>query len=125
MIRGERNRCDISDNLFSPPPRRLQPDPERAFVPPFKISTPVVLPVWVFGAMKVPLWCLVVLLVCLFTPGRSDCQGQCAACGLLLQQQQKQQLQQAFNVMVSVRVPRGSRHDSLVIRASALSACLN
>ncbi|AWP19682.1 putative proenkephalin-A-like [Scophthalmus maximus] len=48
--------------------------------------------------MKIPVWCLLVLLACLFTPGRSDCQGQCAACGLLLQQQQ--QLQQAFNTMV-------------------------
>nr|XP_019947217.1 PREDICTED: proenkephalin-A-like isoform X1 [Paralichthys olivaceus] len=48
--------------------------------------------------MKIPLWCLVVLLACLFTPGRSDCQGQCAACSMLLQQQQ--QLQQAFNTMM-------------------------
>ncbi|XP_034435933.1 prepronociceptin b [Hippoglossus hippoglossus] len=48
--------------------------------------------------MKIPLWCLVVLLACLFTPGRSDCQGQCAACSLLLQQHQ--QLQQAFNTMM-------------------------
>ncbi|KAM3861217.1 prepronociceptin b [Diretmus argenteus] len=45
--------------------------------------------------MKTPLWCLVVLLACLFTPGCSDCQGECVACGLLLQQQQ-----QAFNTMV-------------------------
>ncbi|CAJ1077206.1 prepronociceptin b [Xyrichtys novacula] len=48
--------------------------------------------------MKIPLWFLVVLLASLFTPGRSDCQGECVACGLLLQQQQ--QLQQAFNTMV-------------------------
>ncbi|XP_034555002.1 prepronociceptin b [Notolabrus celidotus] len=46
--------------------------------------------------MKIPLWFLVVLLASLFTPGRSDCQGDCVACGLLLQQQQ----QQAFNTMV-------------------------
>ncbi|XP_008335391.1 prepronociceptin b [Cynoglossus semilaevis] len=63
--------------------------------------------------MKVPLWCLVVLLVCLFTPGRSDCQGQCAACGLLLQQQQKQQLQQAFNVMVCLLECEGHVSSSL------------
>ncbi|XP_068199015.1 prepronociceptin b [Antennarius striatus] len=47
--------------------------------------------------MKIPLWYLVVLLACLFTSGCSDCQGECVACGLLLQQQQ---LQQAFNTMV-------------------------
>ncbi|KAI3364071.1 hypothetical protein L3Q82_010902 [Scortum barcoo] len=47
--------------------------------------------------MKIPLWYLLVLLACLFTPGRSDCQADCVACGLLLQQQQ---LQQAFNAMV-------------------------
>ncbi|XP_054617286.1 prepronociceptin-like [Dunckerocampus dactyliophorus] len=48
--------------------------------------------------MKIPLWCLLVLLPCLFNPGRSDCQGECVACGLLLQEQQ--QLHQAFNTMV-------------------------
>uniref|UniRef100_UPI0037E85B61 prepronociceptin b n=1 Tax=Semicossyphus pulcher TaxID=241346 RepID=UPI0037E85B61 len=48
--------------------------------------------------MKIPLWYLVVLLACLITTGRSDCQGECVACGLLMQQQQ--QLQQAFNTMV-------------------------
>ncbi|KAM6992582.1 prepronociceptin b [Tautogolabrus adspersus] len=47
--------------------------------------------------MKIPLWYLVVLLASLFSPGRSDCQGECVACGLLMQQQQ---LQQAFNTMV-------------------------
>ncbi|KAI4802183.1 hypothetical protein KUCAC02_020037 [Chaenocephalus aceratus] len=47
--------------------------------------------------MKIPLWYLAVLLACLFTPGRSDCPGDCVACGLLLEQQQ---LQQAFNTMV-------------------------
>ncbi|XP_068610102.1 prepronociceptin b [Brachionichthys hirsutus] len=47
--------------------------------------------------MKIPLWYLVVLLACLFTSGCSDCQGECVACGLLLQ---RQQLQQAFNTMV-------------------------
>lgn len=51
--------------------------------------------------MKISLCYLVVLLACLFTPGRSDCQGECAACGLLVQQQQQLQLQQAFNTMVS------------------------
>ncbi|XP_074541598.1 prepronociceptin b [Halichoeres trimaculatus] len=49
--------------------------------------------------MKIPLWFLVVLLGSLFTPGCSDCQGECVACGLLLQQQQQQQ-HQAFNTMV-------------------------
>ncbi|CAN9507793.1 unnamed protein product [Ophioblennius macclurei] len=47
--------------------------------------------------MKIPLWCLVLLLACLFSPGSSDCQGECVACGLLLQQRQ---LQQAFNTML-------------------------
>ncbi|XP_070705885.1 prepronociceptin-like [Pempheris klunzingeri] len=47
--------------------------------------------------MKIPLCYLVVVLACLFTPGRSDCQGECMACGLLMQQQQ---LQQAFDSMV-------------------------
>uniref|UniRef100_A0A672HIR8 Prepronociceptin b n=1 Tax=Salarias fasciatus TaxID=181472 RepID=A0A672HIR8_SALFA len=47
--------------------------------------------------MKIPLWCLLVLLACLFSPGSSDCQGECVSCGLLLQQQQ---LQQAFNTML-------------------------
>ncbi|XP_041662054.1 prepronociceptin b [Cheilinus undulatus] len=47
--------------------------------------------------MKIPLWYLLVLLACLFSPGRSDCQGECVACGVLMQQQQ---LQQAFNTMV-------------------------
>nr|XP_057944880.1 prepronociceptin b [Doryrhamphus excisus] len=48
--------------------------------------------------MKIPLWCLLVLLPCLFNPGRSDCQRECVACGLLLQEQQ--QLHEAFNTMV-------------------------
>ena len=75
--------------------------------------------------MKIPVWYLVVLLACLFTPGRSDCQGECVACGLLLQQQQ--QLQQAFNTMVSVCVcvcvcvceTVSRRRESLLIRAFA------
>ncbi|KAM9354510.1 prepronociceptin b [Pholidichthys leucotaenia] len=54
--------------------------------------------------MKIPLWCLVVLLACLFSPGHGDCQGQCMACGLLLQQQQ---LQQAFNTMVCLLECKG------------------
>ncbi|XP_047429861.1 prepronociceptin b [Mugil cephalus] len=60
--------------------------------------------------MKIPLWCLVVLLACLFTPGRSDCQGECVACGLLLQQQQ---LQQAFNTMVCLLECEGHISSSL------------
>uniref|UniRef100_A0AAQ6IH44 Prepronociceptin b n=1 Tax=Anabas testudineus TaxID=64144 RepID=A0AAQ6IH44_ANATE len=60
--------------------------------------------------MKIPLWCLVVLLACLFTPGRSDCQGDCMACGLLLQQQQ---LQQAFNTMVCLLECEGHVSSSL------------
>ncbi|XP_042247040.1 prepronociceptin b [Thunnus thynnus] len=60
--------------------------------------------------MKIPLWCLVVLLACLSTPGRSDCQGECVACGLLLQQQQ---LQQAFNTMVCLLECEGHVSSSL------------
>lgn len=60
--------------------------------------------------MKIPLWCLVVLLACLFTPGRSDCQGECVACGLLLQQQQ---MQQAFNTMVCLLECEGHVSSSL------------
>lgn len=77
------------------------------------------LPVWLCWAMKIPLWYLVVLLACLFTPGRSDCQGECVACSLLLQQQQ---LQRTFNTMVSVCLcvcVTASRRESLLIRASA------
>uniref|UniRef100_H3DPB9 Prepronociceptin b n=1 Tax=Tetraodon nigroviridis TaxID=99883 RepID=H3DPB9_TETNG len=59
--------------------------------------------------MKIPLWYLVVLLACLFTPGRSDCQGECAACGLLMQQQ----LQQAFNTMVCLLECEGHVSGSL------------
>ncbi|XP_029590227.1 prepronociceptin-like [Salmo trutta] len=46
--------------------------------------------------MKWSLWSL--LLLCLCTPGRSDCQGDCLACGLLLSNPQSQQ--QAFNTLV-------------------------
>uniref|UniRef100_A0A3B5BIX0 Proenkephalin-A-like n=1 Tax=Stegastes partitus TaxID=144197 RepID=A0A3B5BIX0_9TELE len=60
--------------------------------------------------MKIPLWCLVVLLACLFSPGRSDCQGECVACGLLLQQQH---LQQAFNTMVCLLECEGHVSSSL------------
>ncbi|XP_076027008.1 prepronociceptin b [Genypterus blacodes] len=60
--------------------------------------------------MKTPLWCLLVLLACLFTPGRSDCQGECVACGLLLQQQQ---LQQTFNTMVCLLECEGHVSSSL------------
>ncbi|KAF7664333.1 hypothetical protein LDENG_00180480 [Lucifuga dentata] len=60
--------------------------------------------------MKTPLWCLVVLLACLFTSGRSDCQGECVACGLLLQQQQ---LQQTFNTMVCLLECEGHVSSSL------------
>uniref|UniRef100_A0A3Q3X468 Uncharacterized protein n=1 Tax=Mola mola TaxID=94237 RepID=A0A3Q3X468_MOLML len=60
--------------------------------------------------MKIPLWYLVVLLACLFTPGRSDCQGECVACSLLLQQQQ---LQKAFNTMVCLLECEGHVSPSL------------
>ncbi|XP_029985260.1 proenkephalin-B-like [Sphaeramia orbicularis] len=60
--------------------------------------------------MKIPVWCLVVLLPCLFSPGRSDCQGQCVACGLILQQQQ---LQQTFNTMVCLLECEGHVTSSL------------
>lgn len=52
--------------------------------------------------MKIPVWYLLVLLASVFTPGRGDCQGECVACGALLQQQQ---LPQAFNALVSVCNP--------------------
>lgn len=85
----------------------------------YLLGSCVSLPVWLCWEMKIPLWYLVVLLACLFTPGRSDCQGECVACGLLLQQQQ---LQQAFNTMVSVwTCVCACRCESLVIRASAWS----
>ncbi|XP_038842131.1 prepronociceptin b [Salvelinus namaycush] len=48
--------------------------------------------------MKWSLWSL--LLLCLCTPGRSDCQGDCLACGLLLSNPQSQSQQQAFNTLV-------------------------
>ncbi|XP_023130153.1 prepronociceptin b [Amphiprion ocellaris] len=60
--------------------------------------------------MKIPLWFLVVLLACLFTPGHSDCQGECVACGVLLQQQQ---MQQAFNTMVCLLECEGHVSSSL------------
>ncbi|XP_062293625.1 prepronociceptin b [Scomber scombrus] len=60
--------------------------------------------------MKISLWCLVVLLACLSTPGCGDCQGECVACGLLLQQQQ---LQRAFNTMVCLLECEGHVSSSL------------
>ncbi|CAG5927874.1 prepronociceptin b isoform 1-T2 [Menidia menidia] len=60
--------------------------------------------------MKVPLWSLLVLLACLFTPGRCDCQGDCVACGLLLQEQE---LQQAFNTIVCLLECEGHVSSSL------------
>uniref|UniRef100_A0A3Q3K262 Prepronociceptin b n=1 Tax=Monopterus albus TaxID=43700 RepID=A0A3Q3K262_MONAL len=66
--------------------------------------------------MKIPLWCLVVLLACLFTPGCSDCQEDCVACGLLLQQRQ-QQLQQTFNTMVCLLECEGHVSSSLTWEA--------
>ncbi|XP_057678126.1 prepronociceptin b [Corythoichthys intestinalis] len=59
--------------------------------------------------MKIPLWCLLVLLPCFVTPARADCQGECVACGLLLQQQQ----QEAFNTMVCLLECRGQVSSSL------------
>ncbi|XP_028997219.1 prepronociceptin b [Betta splendens] len=61
--------------------------------------------------MKIPLWCLVVLLACLFSPGGADCQGECMACGLLLQQ--RRQLQQSFNTMVCLLECEGHVSSSL------------
>uniref|UniRef100_A0A3B3UD13 Prepronociceptin b n=1 Tax=Poecilia latipinna TaxID=48699 RepID=A0A3B3UD13_9TELE len=60
--------------------------------------------------MKVPVWCLVVLLGCLFTPARCDCQGECVACGLLLQQQQ---LEEAFDTIVCLLECEGHVSTSL------------
>ncbi|XP_061609270.1 prepronociceptin b [Phyllopteryx taeniolatus] len=61
--------------------------------------------------MKIPLWCLLVLLPCFFTPGHSDCQGACVACGLLLEHQQ--QLHQAFNTMACLLECKGQISSSL------------
>ncbi|KAM4633771.1 prepronociceptin b [Polymixia lowei] len=61
--------------------------------------------------MKTPLWCLAVLMACVFTPGRGDCQGECLACGLLLQQEQ---LQQAFNTMVCLLECEGHVSSSFI-----------
>ncbi|MED6288136.1 hypothetical protein CHARACLAT_023503 [Characodon lateralis] len=60
--------------------------------------------------MKIPVWCLVVLLGCLFTPARCDCQGECVACGLLLQQQQ---LEEAFDTIVCLLECEGHVSTSL------------
>uniref|UniRef100_A0A1A8LHE3 Prepronociceptin b n=1 Tax=Nothobranchius pienaari TaxID=704102 RepID=A0A1A8LHE3_9TELE len=60
--------------------------------------------------MKIPLWCLLVLMGCLFTPVHCDCQGECVACGLLLQQQQ---LQEAFNTIVCLLECEGHVSSSL------------
>ncbi|XP_013882755.1 proenkephalin-A [Austrofundulus limnaeus] len=60
--------------------------------------------------MKISLWCLVVLMGCLFTPARCDCQGECVTCGLLLQQQQ---LQEAFNTIVCLLECEGHVSSSL------------
>ncbi|XP_041715995.1 prepronociceptin-like [Coregonus clupeaformis] len=52
--------------------------------------------------MKWSLWSILLLVVCLCSPGRSDCQGDCLACGLLipLPNPQTQGQQQAFNTLV-------------------------
>ncbi|XP_061603089.1 proenkephalin-A-like [Cololabis saira] len=60
--------------------------------------------------MKTPLLCLLVLLACLLAPGHCDCQGECVACGLLMQQQQ---LQQAFNTIVCLLECEGHASSSL------------
>uniref|UniRef100_A0A3B5LKA3 Prepronociceptin b n=1 Tax=Xiphophorus couchianus TaxID=32473 RepID=A0A3B5LKA3_9TELE len=60
--------------------------------------------------MKIPVWCLVVLLGCFFTPARCDCQGECVACGLLLQQQQ---LEEAFDTIVCLLECEGHVSTSL------------
>ncbi|XP_077443593.1 prepronociceptin b [Stigmatopora argus] len=62
--------------------------------------------------MKITLWCLLVLLPCFVTPSRVDCQEECVACGLLLQQQQ-QEVNQAFNTMVCFLECRGQVSSSL------------
>lgn len=112
IIPASWNSCSIPVSLSALSPCRLDPDPTAFTSQILQLLTPcfelfcllgssLSLPVWVRWAMKIPLWCLVVLLACLFTPGCSDCQGQCMACGLLLQQQQ---LEQTFNTMVSTCV---------------------
>ncbi|KAL6486070.1 hypothetical protein MHYP_G00054620 [Metynnis hypsauchen] len=53
---------------------------------------PVHLGVFCEEAMKTPLWTILLLSLCV--PGRSDCQGDCLTCALLLPQQQ------AFNTLV-------------------------
>jgi len=96
--------CISSPCRLDPHPIRLNRPDSPAGEPLFE-TLPVYLldslPVWLCWAMKIPLWYLVVLLASLFTPGRSDCQGECVACGVLLQQQQ---LEQVFNTMVRICV---------------------
>ncbi|XP_052379299.1 prepronociceptin-like [Oncorhynchus keta] len=50
--------------------------------------------------MKWSLWSLLLLVVRLCSPGRSDCQGDCLACGLLLPLPNPQTQQQTFNTLV-------------------------
>lgn len=63
------------------------------------------------GDMRSPVWSLVVLMLgCLSSPVKADCQGECVACGVLLQQQQ---MEQAFNTMVCLLECEGHVSSSL------------
>uniref|UniRef100_A0A8C6VAL7 Prepronociceptin b n=1 Tax=Neogobius melanostomus TaxID=47308 RepID=A0A8C6VAL7_9GOBI len=61
--------------------------------------------------MRSPVWSLVVLMLgCMSSPVKADCQGECVACGVLLQQQQ---MEQAFNTMVCLLECEGHVSSSL------------
>ncbi|XP_033846983.1 prepronociceptin b [Periophthalmus magnuspinnatus] len=61
--------------------------------------------------MRSPVWSLVVLVLgCVSSPVKADCQGECVACGILLQEQQ---MEQAFNTMVCLLECEGHVSSSL------------
>ncbi|KAK7907347.1 hypothetical protein WMY93_015959 [Mugilogobius chulae] len=61
--------------------------------------------------MRSPMWSLVVLaLGFMSSPVKADCQGECVACGILLQEQQ---MEQAFNTMVCLLECEGHVSSSL------------
>ncbi|CAL9692169.1 unnamed protein product [Knipowitschia caucasica] len=61
--------------------------------------------------MRSPVWSLFVLtLGCVSSPVKADCQGECVACGILLQEQQ---MEQAFNTMVCLLECEGHVSSSL------------
>ncbi|XP_072299998.1 prepronociceptin b [Eucyclogobius newberryi] len=61
--------------------------------------------------MRSLVWSLLVLaLGCMSSPVKADCQGECVACGILLQEQQ---MEQAFNTMVCLLECEGHVSSSL------------